>query len=78
MRVLTSGIKRVDTGVYDAIQQAAAGKFQGGSDLVFNLKNGGMGVGKINPAVPKKFITAMNAIKTRIIKGKLHVPTKLK
>ena len=29
-----------------------AGKFAGGTDLVFNLKNNGVGVGKINPAVP--------------------------
>src|SRR5438105_8346669 len=39
-RVLTSGVKRVDNGVYDAIQQVQQGKFKGGSDLLFNLKNG--------------------------------------
>ena len=61
-RVLTSGVKRVDTGVFDAIQQAKAGNFQGGSDLVFNLKNGGMGVGKINPAVPSSLIDLMNEL----------------
>ena len=32
-RVLTSAVKRVDNGVYQAIQQVKAGKFQGGSDL---------------------------------------------
>ncbi len=74
-RVLTSGVKRVDNGVYDAIQQAAAGKFQGGSDLVFDLKNGGIGVGRINPSVPKAWITLMNTYKTKIIAGKLKVPT---
>jgi basic membrane protein A len=77
-RVLTSGVKRVDLGVFNVIKATKAGKFNGNHDLQFTLKNGGMGVGKINPAVPKKFITAMNAIKTRIIKGKLHVPIKLK
>ena len=76
-RVLTSGVKRVDNGVYQAIQQAQAGKFQGGSDLVFNLKNGGMGVGKINPSVPKAWITLMNAYKAKIINGTLKVPTGL-
>jgi basic membrane protein A len=76
-RVLTSGIKRVDTGVVDAIQQAAAGKFQGGSDLVFDLKNGGMGVGKINPSVPKAWVTLMNNYKKRIIAGTLKVPAAL-
>jgi basic membrane protein A len=76
-RVLTSGVKRVDNGVYQAIQQAKAGKFQGGSDLVFNLKNGGMGVGKINPSVPKAWITLMNTYKKNIISGKLKVPAAL-
>jgi basic membrane protein A and related proteins len=76
-RVLTSGVKRVDTGVYDAIQQAAAGKFQGGSDLVFNLKNGGMGVGRINPSVPASWVTLMNSYKARIIAGTLKVPSGL-
>ena len=76
--VLTSGVKRVDTGVYDAIQQAASGKFQGGSDLVFDLKNHGMGVGKISPKVPKAWITLMNKYKANIISGKLKVPTALK
>lgn len=76
-RVLTSGVKRVDTGVYTAIQQAKSGHFKGGQDLVFDLKNGGMGVGKINPAVPKAWITEMNQYKQQIISGKLKVPTSL-
>ena len=76
-RVLTSGVKKVGLGVFQVIKATKEGKFRGNKDLQFTLKNGGMGVGKINPAVPKKFITAMNKIKTRIIKGKLKVPTKL-
>ena len=76
-RVLTSGVKRVDLGVFQVIKATKDGKFKGNKDLQFTLKNGGMSVGKINPAVPKKFITAMNKIKTRIIKGKLKVPTKI-
>ena len=76
-RVLTSGVKRVDTGVYTAIKQAKAGKFKGGTDLVFDLKNNGMGVGKINPSVPKAWITLMNSYKAKIISGKLKVPTAL-
>jgi basic membrane protein A len=76
-RVLTSGVKRVDNGVYDAIQQAQQGKFKGGSDLLFNLKNGGMSVGKINPAVPKAYIDEMNMYKQQIINGTLKVPSAL-
>ena len=73
-RVLTSGVKRVDLGVFNVIKVARLGHFKGNHDLQFTLKNGGMGVGKINPAVPKKFIVAMNKIKARIIAGKLKLP----
>jgi basic membrane protein A and related proteins len=76
-RVLTSGVKRVDNGVFQAVEQVQKGKFAGGTDLVFNLKNGGMDVGKINPAVPKSFIELMNSYKQQIISGKLKVPSAL-
>jgi basic membrane protein A len=76
-RVLTSGIKRVDTGVYDAIQQAQSGQFKGGSDLVFDLANHGMGVGKISPVVPATWIKQMNGYRARIVAGTLKVPTAL-
>lgn len=76
-RVLTSGVKRVDLGVFNMIKLTKAGKFKPNKDIQFTLANGGMAVGKINPAVPKRFITAMNKIKARIIKGTLKVPVKL-
>lgn len=76
-RVLTSGVKRVDNGVFQAVQQEQQGKFQGGSDLLFNLKNGGMSVGRINPSVPKAFVNLMNSYKQRIIAGTLKVPSAL-
>jgi basic membrane protein A len=76
-RVLTSGVKKVGLGVFQVVKATKENKFKGNKDLQFTLKNGGMGIGKINPAVPKKYITAMNKIKTRIIQGKLKVPTKL-
>jgi len=76
-RVLTSGVKRVDNGVFIAAAQEKAGKFKAGGDLLFNLKNGGMSVGKINPSVPKAYIKLMNSYKARIIAGKLKVPASL-
>jgi basic membrane protein A len=76
-RVLTSGVKRVDNGVFDAIKAVQDGNFKGGTDLNFNLKNNGMTVGKINPAVPKAYIDEMNKYKQQIIAGTLKVPTGL-
>jgi basic membrane protein A len=76
-RVLTSGVKRVDVGVFDAIKAVQHGNFKGGTDLLFNLKNNGMSVGKINPAVPKGYINLMNQYKQQIISGQLKVPAAL-
>ena len=72
--VLTSALKRVDNGIFAAIQQAQSGKFKGGSDLLFDMKNDGVGVGRISPKVPKADITAMNALKAKLIAGKVKVP----
>ena len=76
-RVLTSGVKRVDNGVFTATKQVEEGKFKGGGNLLFNLKNKGMDVGKINPAVPKALIDKMNELKQKIISGQVKVPAAL-
>jgi basic membrane protein A len=72
--VLTSALKHVDTGIFDAIKAAKAGQFKGGTDVLFDLNNGGVGVGKINPTVPAAFVTKMNQLKAKIIAGKVKVP----
>ncbi len=76
-RVLTSGVKRVDNGVFTAVKQVEEGKFKGGGNLLFNLKNKGMDVGKINPAVPQDLIDKMNELKQKIISGQVKVPSTL-
>ena len=75
--ILTSAVKKTDVGVYDAVTQAAAGKFQGGSDLKLNLKNNGVGVGKIHPSVPASWIKLMNSYRAKIIAGTLKPPASL-
>jgi len=77
-RILTSALKQTGTGVFDTIVGASKGHFKGGHDLLFNLKNNGVGVGKISPKVPKSWISLMNSYKTKIIKGKLKPPSVLK
>jgi basic membrane protein A len=76
-RVLTSGVKRVDNGVFQAAKLVTENQFRGGSNLLFNLKNGGMDVGKINPAVPKPLIDKMNQLKQKIISGQVKPPSSL-
>lgn len=76
--ILTSGVKRVDVGIYEAVKAVDSGTFKGGADLNFDLKNNGVAAGKISPKVPKAFIAKMNALKAKIIAGTVKVPTALK
>src|SRR6266496_3165022 len=77
-QVLTSALKRVDTSVYSTIQQVLAGKFAGGKDAVFSLRNDGVGLGKISPKVPKAFVRQVEAMAQQIKSGKLSgIPTEV-
>ena len=76
-RILTSALKKTDVGVYDTVVAASKGKFKGGKDLLFNLKNNGVGVGKITPQITKKhkaWIKLMKKYKSQIIHKKLKPP----
>lgn len=76
--MLTSAVKRVDTGVYLAIKGAMTGSgFKGGGNLTFNLKNHGVALGKINPNVPASFIKTINGLRAKIVAGKIKPPAKL-
>jgi basic membrane protein A and related proteins len=75
--ILTSAIKKTDVGVEDAVEGAANGTFKGGSDLLLNVKNNGVGVGRISPKVPQSWITLMNQYKAKIVAGTLVPPATL-
>ena len=77
-QVLTSALKRVDTSVYATIQQVLDGKFKGGTDSVFSLKNDGVGLGKISPKVPKADVQKVREIEKQIKAGKIaDIPTQV-
>ncbi|MGH3132890.1 MAG: BMP family lipoprotein, partial [Gaiellaceae bacterium] len=75
--ILTSAVKRVDVAVDTAVRSAANNTFKGGTDLVFNLKNKGVAIGKINRRVPRGFIRRMNALRPLILSGRIKPPTKV-
>jgi basic membrane protein A len=77
-QVLTSAMKRVDTSVFDTIKQVLAGKFAGGTNAVFSLKNGGVALGKVSPKVPKADVAKVQAIARQIATGKIgDIPTEV-
>ena len=73
--ILTSALKKTDVGVEHAIEDSFNGHFPGGTDILLNLKNNGVGVGKISPTVPQAWINTMNQYKSQIIAGKLKPPS---
>jgi basic membrane protein A and related proteins len=75
--ILTSAVKRVDQGIFLAVKGAKSGKgYKRGGDLVFNLKNKGVALGKISAKakIPKAWLTQINKLKAQIISGKIKPP----
>ncbi len=77
--VLTSALKRVDTAVYDAIETAQAGKFQGGRDVVYGIDSNGVGIGKFSPKAPAGLAAAVRKVEAKMKAGKItDIPTVVK
>jgi basic membrane protein A and related proteins len=74
--ILTSAVKRVDTGIFLAVKGAKEGRFKGGKDLVFNLKNGGVSLGKFskNARITKAWKAQLALLRRQIISGKIKPP----
>ncbi|HEY7692047.1 MAG TPA: BMP family ABC transporter substrate-binding protein [Gaiellaceae bacterium] len=72
-QILTSATKKVDRAVFLAVSSVQKGTFRGGN-AVYGLKEGGVGLGKISPKVPKADVAAVNRIKAQIVAGKIVPP----
>jgi basic membrane protein A len=78
--ILTSARKRVDQAVYDTIaefQKDPAG-FKGGIDKTYDLKNAGVGFGKLSTALPaaarRAYLKSTNALVRQIVSGAVTPP----
>jgi basic membrane protein A len=77
-QVLTSAIKKVDVAVYDTVKQAQDGSFKGGEDTIFDVKSGGVGLGKISSA-GQKFADQVKEVEQKISSGELSdIPSEVK
>jgi basic membrane protein A and related proteins len=72
--ILTSALKKVDVSVYDTVKAVEDGSFAGGKSVVFDVKNGGVGIGKISPKVPKALVAKVMKVKAGIADGTIEVP----
>jgi basic membrane protein A len=72
--ILTSAVLRLDAAVDNALDRLVAGRLTTGGDTVFNLRNGGVKLGKISPDVPASIRRQVDEIRRQIIAGKIKVP----
>jgi len=73
--VLTSMLKRVDTAVHDAIEQAGSGDLEGGTAQVFGMAEGGVDYSKSNTELmTEDIISLLDDLKQQIIDGEITVP----
>jgi len=74
--ILTSMIKRVDTAVYDTIQDAADGTFDGGKVQVFDLESEGISYSTSNTKeMTQDIIDQVETYKQQILDGDIVPPT---
>jgi basic membrane protein A len=71
--MLTSALKRVDVGVSDLTKLANAGNLAMERDYLYSLKNNGVGLGSVNPKVPKADVAKTLAIGKLVGQGKIKV-----
>jgi basic membrane protein A len=79
--ILTSARKRVDQAVYDTIAEVIKdpAAFKGGIDKTYDIKNAGVGFGKLSPSLPaavrRAFTKSTNALAQLMAQGKVTPPT---
>lgn len=77
--VMTSVLKRLDLAVFRAIDSLRRGRFRTGVDVVYDLRNGGVALGKISPRVPKALVDALAPVRRQLAAGELPpIPTTLR
>jgi basic membrane protein A and related proteins len=75
--ILTSVVKGANgEHVYRVIESLVKGRFRGGHNLVLDLRNGGVSLGKISPRVPRTLVRRIEDIRRRIVSGAIRdIPT---
>ena len=74
--ILSSELKKVDVSVYSTINALVHNRFKGNSNALFTTANGGIGIGKISPKIPKSIVDQVLAVKKRMAAGKIkNIPT---
>jgi basic membrane protein A and related proteins len=76
--ILTSALKKVDVAVFEAVKRAQEGNFEGGTDVIATVENGGVGLGKIS-AAGQPYADQVQEIQDQIASGEISdIPAEVK
>jgi len=76
--MMTSALKKVDKAVEDLTKLAKAGTLKTGGNYLYNLKNGGIGLGSVSPKISKTLVAKTVAIGKQVATGKIKVKAVIK
>lgn len=76
-QILTSAINRFDVGLFNAVRDVQRGTFTGGA-AVHDLRDGGVGLGRISPRVPRSIVRKVRAVRRQILEGRIRIPTAIR
>jgi basic membrane protein A and related proteins len=77
-QMMTSALKLVNQAVIDMTRLAQGGKLKTQKDYLYNLKNGGVGLGSVSPKISKAFVAKTKAVGKLIASGKIKVKPEVK
>jgi basic membrane protein A and related proteins len=76
--VITSALKKVDVAVFNTVKAVQDGSFKGGTDTVFDVKSGGVGLGKVS-SEGSKYEEQVNKVMEQIKNGEItDIPAEVK
>jgi basic membrane protein A and related proteins len=75
--ILTSAVKKVDQAVFEAVKRAQEGNFEGGTDVIATVENGGVGLGELGPE-GQKYQSQIDEITQQVASGEVgEIPAEL-
>jgi basic membrane protein A and related proteins len=75
--VLTSAEKKVDQAVFLTIRSVVRGTWRGGRNLVFGVRQDGVGLGRVSARAPRGDLARVDRVARLIAAGKVQIPTAL-
>ncbi len=75
--VMTSALKKVDVAVFETAKTVQDGSYKGGEDTIFDVKSGGVGLGKVS-AAGQPFEADVKKVSDQIAAGEItDIPTEV-